>query len=96
MGEKRVSNSELRLSRLEEHRIVERRPHDQDGRRHTYRLTEKGIALAPVLLEMILWAARHEATAAPAREVTMIGSSPAEAPGETWGVGEVVSGRQAS
>ncbi len=25
----------------------------------------------------------------PAREVTMIGSSPAEAPGETWGIGEV-------
>jgi len=58
-----------RLSRLEAHGLVERRPHDQDGRRHTYRLTGKGIELAPVLLEMILWAARHEATAAPASEV---------------------------
>jgi hypothetical protein len=33
------------------------------------RLTDKGIELAPVLLEMILWAARHEKTAAPASEV---------------------------
>ena len=59
-----------RLSRLEAHGVVERRPHEQDGRRRTYRLTEKGIELAPVLLEIILWATRHEATAAPASEVT--------------------------
>jgi hypothetical protein len=32
----------------------------------------------------------------PAREVMMLGSSPAEAPGETWGVGEVASQQQAS
>ncbi len=61
-----------RLSRLEEYGIVERRPHDQDGRRNTYRLTEKGIELAPVLLEIILWAAHHEATAAPASEVAVM------------------------
>lgn len=58
-----------RLNRLEAHGIVERRPNAQDGRSHIYRLTEKGIQLAPVLLEMILWAARHEKTAAPASEV---------------------------
>ena len=61
-----------RLSRLEAHGVVERRPHDQDGRRRTYRLTEKGIELAPVLLEIILWAARHEATAAPASELAVM------------------------
>jgi DNA-binding HxlR family transcriptional regulator len=31
-----------------------------DGRRMNYRLTEKGIDLAPVLLELLIWGARHE------------------------------------
>jgi len=61
-----------RLGRLEAHGVVERRRHGQDGRRHTYRLTEKGIELAPVLLEIILWAARHEATAGPASELAVM------------------------
>jgi len=33
-----------------------------DGRKTTYRLTRKGIDLAPVLSEMVLWAAAHENT----------------------------------
>lgn len=37
----------------------------EDGRSAHYRLTEKGIALAPVLLELLIWAGHHEATAAP-------------------------------
>jgi DNA-binding HxlR family transcriptional regulator len=36
-----------------------------DRRRLSYRLTEKGIDLAPVLLEMLIWGARHEQTGAP-------------------------------
>jgi DNA-binding HxlR family transcriptional regulator len=69
-GEKIASNVLAdRLSRLEGHDIVERQPNTQDGRSHMYGLTEKGIQLAPVLLEMILWAARHEETAAPPSEV---------------------------
>ncbi len=36
-----------------------------DGRSGVYRLTEKGIALAPVMLELLIWAAHHEATGAP-------------------------------
>jgi DNA-binding HxlR family transcriptional regulator len=36
-----------------------------DGRSGTYRLTEKGIALAPVMLELLIWAGRHENTGAP-------------------------------
>jgi DNA-binding HxlR family transcriptional regulator len=36
-----------------------------DGRSNAYRLTEKGIALGPVMLELLIWAARHEATGAP-------------------------------
>jgi DNA-binding HxlR family transcriptional regulator len=33
-----------------------------DGRKVIYLLTEKGIDLAPVLTEMVLWAAAHEDT----------------------------------
>lgn len=58
-----------RLAQLEEHGLVERRAHPEDGRRNLYRLTEKGVDLAPLLVDMVLWAARYEDTAAPADEV---------------------------
>jgi DNA-binding HxlR family transcriptional regulator len=58
-----------RLARLEAHAILERRRDPADARRLVYRLTRRGIDLAPVLFEMILWAAQHEATAAPPEEV---------------------------
>lgn len=58
-----------RLARLEAGGIVTRRRDPEDGRRQLYRLTEKGIDLAPVLVEMVLWAARNETTAAPAATV---------------------------
>jgi DNA-binding HxlR family transcriptional regulator len=61
-----------RLTQLEAHGIVERRPSARDGRSYIYRLTEKGIGLAPVLLEMIVWAAQHEQTAAHPSEVRRI------------------------
>jgi len=54
-----------RLHRLEASGIVEKHRDVEDGRKINYRLTEKGIDLAPVLVEMIVWAARHEDTAAP-------------------------------
>jgi DNA-binding HxlR family transcriptional regulator len=37
-------------------------PDETDGRRVIYRLTQKGIDLAPMLTEMVLWAAAHEET----------------------------------
>jgi DNA-binding HxlR family transcriptional regulator len=52
-----------RLRKLEEHEIIRPYPDPADGRRLIYRLTEKGIDLAPVLTEMVLWAATHEETA---------------------------------
>ncbi|MFN7943110.1 MAG: helix-turn-helix domain-containing protein [Thermoanaerobaculia bacterium] len=58
-----------RLARLEDAGVVTRRRDPEDRRRVVYRLTEKGIELAPVLVEMVLWAARHERTAAPAATV---------------------------
>jgi DNA-binding HxlR family transcriptional regulator len=37
-------------------------PDPSDGRKSIYSLTPKGIDLAPVLTEMVLWAAAHENT----------------------------------
>lgn len=54
-----------RLRTLEAAGIITAEPEAADGRRINYRLTEKGIDLAPVLLELLIWAARHEETAAP-------------------------------
>ena len=54
-----------RLQRLEAARIITTEQDESDGRRINYRLTEKGIDLAPVLLELLIWGARHEPTAAP-------------------------------
>ncbi len=54
-----------RLRRLEAAGIVTAEREAADARRVNYRLTEKGIDLAPVLLELLLWGARHEHTSAP-------------------------------
>jgi DNA-binding HxlR family transcriptional regulator len=51
-----------RLRRLEDDGIIRSEPDPGDGRRRIYRLTRKGIELAPVLTEMVLWAGAHEAT----------------------------------
>jgi DNA-binding HxlR family transcriptional regulator len=54
-----------RLLQLECAGIIEKLRDPHDGRRHIYRLTKKGIDLAPILVEMILWASHYEKTAAP-------------------------------
>jgi len=51
-----------RLRKLEAHGIITTERDPSDGRRLFYLLTAKGIDLAPVLTEMVLWAARHEDT----------------------------------
>lgn len=55
-----------RLRRLEAAGIVDKRSDPSDARRFIYRLSAKGIDLAPVLVELVIWSARHEATDAPA------------------------------
>jgi DNA-binding HxlR family transcriptional regulator len=55
-----------RLRHLESHGIIVSEKDPSDGRKLLYSLTAKGIALAPVLTEMVLWAAEHEETANPA------------------------------
>lgn len=54
-----------RLRKLEAAGIITVEEEESDRRRLNYRLTEKGIDLAPVLLELLIWAARHERTGAP-------------------------------
>jgi len=51
-----------RLRRLEGYGIIASEPDPSDGRKLIYSLTAKGVDLAPVLTEMVLWAARHEDT----------------------------------
>src|SRR5438445_9605623 len=51
-----------RLGKLEAHGIITAERDPSDGRKLIYLLTAKGIDLAPVLTEMVLWAAAHEDT----------------------------------
>ena len=55
-----------RLRKLEAAGIITAEPEAADARRVRYRLTEKGIDLAPLLLDLLIWGARHERTGAPA------------------------------
>lgn len=54
-----------RLRKLEASGIISVETEETDRRRVNYRLTEKGIDLAPVLLELLIWGARHEETGLP-------------------------------
>ena len=54
-----------RLRKLQTAGIISAEAEGADGRRINYRLTEKGIDLAPVLMDVLIWSARHEKTAAP-------------------------------
>ena len=48
-----------RLRNLEASNIIKRKPDPSDRRRHIYSLTESGKDLLPILIEMILWSAKH-------------------------------------
>jgi DNA-binding HxlR family transcriptional regulator len=52
-----------RLQKLITHGIITADSDSSDCRKLIYSLTPKGIDLAPVLTEMVLWAAAHEDTA---------------------------------
>ena len=61
-----------RLRKLRAAGIIITEPDSEDGRRVTYRLTEKGIQLAPALLELLIWAAQHENTDAPCAAIEVM------------------------
>lgn len=58
-----------RLRQLEAKGIITVKVQETDRRRQNYRLTEKGIDLAPVLLDLLIWGARHEETKAPCARI---------------------------
>lgn len=66
-AEERISSNILadRLQRLDALGIVSKTADPDDARRYVYHLTETGIDLAPMLVEMILWSVRHFETDAP-------------------------------
>jgi DNA-binding HxlR family transcriptional regulator len=67
-----------RLQKLEAAGIITAQAEETDARRVNYRLTEKGIDLAPVLLELLIWGARHEDTSAPCALIDKLAENRAE------------------
>jgi DNA-binding HxlR family transcriptional regulator len=73
-----------RLQKLKIAGILTHEAVPDDGRSSYYRLTRKGIALAPVLLELLIWAARHEDTGAPCAFVEQMEQNRATVLAETY------------
>jgi DNA-binding HxlR family transcriptional regulator len=73
-----------RLQKLEAAEIVTRESDATDARKINYRLTEKGIDLAPVLLELLLWSAKHEKTGAPCELMAQMAQNREAILAETW------------
>jgi DNA-binding HxlR family transcriptional regulator len=48
-----------RLAYLEREGLISKSPDPSDKRKDIYRVTEKGIALVPMFIEMIAWSASH-------------------------------------
>ena len=62
-----------RLARLEQQAILAKQPSPLDKRKEEYVLTEKGLDLIPVLVEMANWSAEYDPhTAAPATWIALM------------------------
>lgn len=48
-----------KLKFLEQSGLIERKAHPTNKKTKLYRLTEKGLALAPVIVELALWSDQH-------------------------------------
>ena len=73
----RISSNILadRLRRLERWNLIERHPDATDGRRIRYFLTDDGLDLIPVLIEMTIWGSkRHPDPAIPKERAERMGS----------------------
>lgn len=73
-----------RLHKLEAAHLITAQPAPDDGRKIRYRLTEKGIDLAPVVLDLLLWAARHEQTGAPCEVIAQMAHNRDQVLAETY------------
>jgi DNA-binding HxlR family transcriptional regulator len=65
-----------RLARLEACGLIDKTRDPDDARRYVYRLTSKGADLAPVLVHIVLWSARHTDTDAPVEQVSAMAADP--------------------
>lgn len=62
-----------RLVQLVQTGILERKPHATDKRKEIYALTEKGLDVVPILLELASWGAQHDPqTGAPLAWIAMV------------------------
>lgn len=62
-----------RLAHLEQRGILSKGPHESDRRKEVYTLTEKGLDLIPILLEMSGWSAQYDLqTTAPRQFVNAV------------------------
>ena len=62
-----------RLAHLEQQGILVKQLSEQDRRKEEYALTEKGLDLIPVLVDMANWSAEHDPqTAAPATWIALM------------------------
>lgn len=70
----RITTSVLtnRLTNLEEQGILSKHPHATDKRVSVYRLTEKGLDLVPVLLEMMAWGTKYDPQSAGHRKKAFV------------------------
>lgn len=55
-----------RLLRLQQKGIIAKKPHPTDKRKEMYEITEDGLSILPILLDMAEWGASHAQTNAPA------------------------------
>lgn len=49
-----------RLERLEQDGLIGKEPDKRDKRRKVYRLTQAGLDMMPIMLEMMIWSSTHE------------------------------------
>jgi DNA-binding HxlR family transcriptional regulator len=62
-----------RLASLEQNGILVKKPHPKDKRKEVYELTEKGLDLIPIMVEMANWSFKHDPqTGAPAEWINMV------------------------
>ena len=73
-----------RLHKLEAAGILAPEPAAEDGRSTHYWLTAKGIALAPVVLDLLIWGAHHEQTDAPCAVIEQMEQNRAAVLAETY------------
>lgn len=73
-----------RLRKLHAAGILSTEPAQEDRRSTHYRLTAKGIALAPVLLDLLIWGAQNEQTAAPCSVIEQMAANREAVLAETY------------